>query len=46
MVRAMRNGARLICFCGLMLIGRTSPAQQAKTEVPVGMIACCKLHIY
>jgi hypothetical protein len=35
----MRNGARLICLCGLMLIGRTSSAQQAKTvEVPEGLV--------
>ena len=35
----MRNGARLICLCGLMLIGRTASAQQAKTvEVPQGLV--------
>jgi hypothetical protein len=35
----MRNGAGRICLCGLMLIGRTSPARQAKTvEVPEGLV--------
>src|SRR5471030_2770862 len=37
--RAMRNGAGLICLCGLMLMGRTSQARQAKTEeVPEGLV--------
>ncbi len=35
----MRKGARLICLCGLMLVGRASLAQQAKTvEVPEGLV--------
>lgn len=35
----MRNSARLICLCGLMLIGRTASAQQPKTaEVPEGLV--------
>ena len=35
----MRNGGGLICLCGLMLIGGTALAQQAKTvEVPEGLV--------
>ncbi len=35
----MRNGAGLICLCGLMLVGRTSLAQQPKTvKVPEGLV--------